>query len=86
MIIRESTVKLPNGLEARPVAMFVQIASEYSSEIMIEADGKKVNAKSIMGMMSLSLAPGEKVTISAQGTDEVEAATALDDFLGNKEQ
>lgn len=86
MIIRESTVKLPNGLEARPVAMFVQIASEYSSEIMIEADGKKVNAKSIMGMMSLSLAPGEKVTISAQGPDEVEAATALDDFLGNKEQ
>ena len=86
MIIRESTVKLPNGLEARPVAMFVQIASEYSSEIMIEADGKKVNAKSIMGMMSLSLAPGEKVTISAEGPDEIEAATALDDFLGNKEQ
>ena len=86
MIIKESTVKLPNGLEARPVAMFVQIASDYSSEIMIEADGKRVNAKSIMGMMSLSLAPGEKVTISAEGPDEVEAAAALDDFLGNKEK
>ena len=86
MYTKESVVKLPNGLEARPVAMFVQIASEYSSEIMVESDGKKVNAKSIMGMMCLSLAPGEKVILSAEGADEKEAVTALDDYLSNKEQ
>jgi len=79
-------IMLENGLDARPVALLVQEASKYDSKIYMEAGGKKINAKSIMGMMSLSLAPGEKVTISAQGTDEVEAATALDDFLGNKEQ
>ena len=85
MYTKESTVKLAEGLEARSVAMFVQIASDYESDIYVEYEGKKVSAKSIMGMMCLSLAPEEKVVISAEGTDAENAVTALDNFLGGKE-
>ena len=56
-------VKLKQGLEARPAAMLVQVASKHASNIYLESEGRKVNAKSIMGMMSLALAPGEKVTV-----------------------
>ena len=55
-------VELPSGLEARPAAMLVQTASQYESRIYLESDGKRVNAKSIMGMMSLALVDGEKIT------------------------
>ena len=53
MIQKSMKVQLDNGLEARPVAVFVQVASQYESSVYVEVDGKKVNAKSIMGMMSL---------------------------------
>ena len=70
--MKKSTVeiKLQNGLEARPVAMLVQVASKYESIIYLESMGKKVNAKSIMGMMSLGLDNGDQVTVTAEGTDE----------------
>ena len=70
MIKKPITIRLSSGLEARPVAMLVQVASQYESEIYVESGRKKVNAKSIMGMMTLGLAAGEQVTISADGADE----------------
>lgn len=81
--MKKSTVeiKLQNGLEARPVAMLVQVASKYESRIYLESTGKKVNAKSIMGMMSLGLDNGDQVTVTAEGTDEDEAVAAIENYL-----
>lgn len=76
-------IKLENGLEARPVALLVQEASKYESRIYICSGDKKVNAKSIMGMMSLGLASGEQLTVTAEGTDEEEAVCGLEKFLSN---
>jgi catabolite repression HPr-like protein len=75
-------IQLPNGLEARPVAMLVQIASKYTSTVYIEAQSKKVNAKSIMGMMSLGLGNGEEVTVVTDGTDEQDAIKEMLGYLG----
>ena len=58
MMEKSIKIQLTGGLEARPVAMLVQVASQYESSVYIEAEGKKVNAKSIMGMMSLALEIG----------------------------
>ena len=74
-------IKLQNGLEARPVAMLVQVASKDESNIYLESTGKKVNAKSIMGMMSLGLDNGEQVTVTAEGADEGEAVEAIEKYL-----
>ena len=81
MIRKELTVGLPDGLEARPVAMFVQIASKYGSSVIIEYKGRKVNAKSIMGMMSLGIARGESIIILTDGNDEEEAMNGITGFL-----
>lgn len=78
-------IQLANGLEARPVAVLVQIASQFESTVYIEAEGKKVNAKSIMGMMSLGLNMGEEVTIIADGTDEEKAILGLENYISGKE-
>jgi catabolite repression HPr-like protein len=75
-------IQLQNGLEARPVAMLVQIASRYTSTVYIETEDKRVNAKSIMGMMTLGLGNGEEVTVVTDGQDEQEAITGMLDYLG----
>ena len=84
MIKQEITIQIPNGLEARPVALLVQVASQYGSEIYVESDNKKVNAKSIMGMMSLRLGNGEKLTVVADGVDEEDAILGVENFLASK--
>lgn len=63
MIKKPITIQISNGLEARPVAMLVQVASQYESRIQVESGDKRVNAKSIMGMMTLGLNVGESVVI-----------------------
>ena len=73
MTKRTVTIELASGLEARPIAMLVQLASSYESKIYVESDNKKVNAKSIMGMMTLDLPVGEQVIITADGADEEKA-------------
>ena len=78
-------IQLDGGLEARPVAMLVQIASQYDSTIYIEAEGKKVNAKSIMGMMSLGMDSGEEVVVTAEGSDEENAIIGIENFLSGKD-
>jgi catabolite repression HPr-like protein len=84
MVSKKITIKIPTGLEARPVALLVQVASQYESAIYVECDDKKVNAKSIMGMMSLGLAAGEEVTVSAEGTDEQAAIENIEKYLSTK--
>lgn len=74
-------IKLQNGLEARPVAMLVQVASKYDSTVYLESAGKKVNAKSIMGMMSLGLDSGETVVVVAEGADEEVAVEDIEKYL-----
>ena len=59
MVKKLITVELASGLEARPAAMLVQVASQYESAIYLEAEAKRVNAKSIMGMMTLCLTAGD---------------------------
>ena len=78
-------IQLKNGLEARPVAVLVQVASQHESSVYIESEGKKVNAKSIMGMMSLGLDSGEEVTVIADGKDEEEAVANIEKFLSGQE-
>lgn len=77
-------IKLETGLEARPVAMLVQVASQFESTVYINADDKKVNAKSIMGMMSLGLASGEDIIVTAEGKDEEAAIEEIEKFLSSK--
>ena len=78
-------LEFKNGLEARPAALFVQIASKYESHIVVTVNEKQVNAKSIMGMMSLGAIKGQNIEIAAEGQDEEEAVTALVKFLTTQE-
>ena len=84
MTKRSICIKLESGLEARPVALLVQEASKYDSTIYIQSGDRRVNAKSIMGMMSLGLNVGEELEVSAEGTDEVAAVDGIDNFLSGK--
>ncbi len=85
MISKSMTINIPKGLEARPVALLVQVASQYESSIYVEIQEKKVNAKSIMGMMSLGLAEGEEITIIANGPDEEDAVSAIDKYISKQQ-
>ena len=81
MIKKPITIQISNGLEARPIAMLVQVASQFESEIYVESGKKKVNAKSIMGIMAFNPSNGMKVNIVANGEDEAEALDAMEKFL-----
>lgn len=83
MVSETITVNLAADAEARPVAVLVQKASQYESKVYIQAGDKKINAKSIMGMMSLGLTQNEEVTISAEGADESLAVENLATYLKN---
>jgi len=73
----------PTGLHARPAAIFVQAASKFTSNIWIAQGEKKVNAKSIMGLMSLAVAQGTSVIIGADGEDEQLAVKELYDLIAS---
>ena len=73
-----------DGIEGRPIALLVQEASQYASKVYIQVDNKKINAKSIMGMMSLGLDAGESVTVSVEGEDEEEAMKSIEAYLSNR--
>lgn len=85
MTKRSIQIKLKNGLEASPVALLVQEASKYDSIIYIQSGDKRVNAKSIMGMMSLGLNNGEELEVSADGDDEQVAVEGIENFLSGGE-
>lgn len=83
----EKTVKLQmtGQMEARPIAMLVQVASQYDSTVYLETEGKKVNAKSIMGMMSLAASMGSEIRIITDGADEEQAMAGMEEYLKNPE-
>lgn len=85
MIQKDIKIKLSGGLEARPVAVLVQVASQYDSTVYLQIDNKKVNAKSIMGMMSLGLHADENVTVIVDGADEKEALDNIEKYLSGEE-
>ena len=84
MIQKSIQIKLETGLEARPVAMLVQVASQFESTVYINSENRKVNAKSIMGMMSVGLESGAEVTVIAEGSDEEAAVSEIEKFLSAK--
>lgn len=81
MISKEMEIKIPSGLDPSTIALFIQIASQYDSSVYVEVKNKKVNAKSIMGMMSLVLPVGEKVVVTADGSDEDTAIASIEKYL-----
>ncbi len=81
MIKKPITLKLSERLDARPIALLVQEANQYSSTVYIEVENKKINAKSIMGMMSLQLGSGESLTVIADGEDEADAVQGVESLL-----
>lgn len=72
------------GLHARPAAMFVQLSSKFSSELIVEKDSEKVNGKSIMGIMMLAAGQGSTLTVTAIGEDAVEAVDSIDKLIRDK--
>ncbi len=84
MASKNIRINLENGLEARPVALLVQEASKYDSTVYIQSGDKKVNAKSIMGMMSLGLDNGEELVVIAEGSDEQLAVDNIEKFLSGQ--
>ena len=81
MISRSFTIRNKLGLHARPSAQLTQIASRFQSEVFISKDSRRVNAKSIMGVMMLAAGNGSTVTIEATGTDEDQAVTAVGELI-----
>lgn len=84
MVSKRINISIADNLGARPVAILVQVASRFDSHIDVEYNNKKVNAKSIMGMMSLGLAAGEEVTVYADGSDEIVAVEDIEKYLCTK--
>lgn len=81
MIKTPVVVKTEEGFDGRPIALLVQEASQYASKVYIQIGEKHINAKSIMGMMSLSLTDGEQITVVTEGEDEQKAAEGIKTFF-----
>ena len=77
MFVREVMVKNQVGLHARPATFFIQKANEFKSSIWIEKEERRVNAKSLLGILSLGIVGGTNVTVIADGADEKAAVDAL---------
>ena len=80
---REIELKNPSGLHARPASLFVAEANKFQSEIFLEAKGKRINAKSILGLLSLAIGQGTVIKIEAEGEDAEQAVTALCDLVAS---
>ncbi|MDW0111022.1 HPr family phosphocarrier protein [Sporosarcina aquimarina] len=86
MIEKTAEVKIKPGLQARQAALFVQEANRYTSDLYVKREQRQVNAKSIMGVMSLAIAQGSTVTLVADGGDEQQAVDALAAFVHGEHQ
>ena len=85
MMEKSIKLQMDGQLEARPIAMLVQVASQYDSPVYLENEGRKVNAKSIMGMMSLASSLGTEIRIITDGSDEEQAMAGMEAYLSNPE-
>lgn len=83
MYSKEVTVESPVGLHARPATFFIQKANEFSSSIWVEKDERRVNAKSLLGVLSLGIINGMTINIEAVGSDEEAAVTALVELVSD---
>ena len=81
MYVKEVTVENQVGLHARPATFFIQKANEFRSSIWIEKEERRVNAKSLLGILSLGIVGGTQIRIIADGADEQEAVTALTELV-----
>ncbi len=81
MITREVTINNQVGLHARPATFFIQKANEFKSVIWVEKDDRRVNAKSLLGVLSLGIVKGTTISIIADGTDEEQAVDTLADLI-----
>ena len=86
MYTREITVKNEVGLHARPATYFIQKANEFKSSIWVEKDERRVNAKSLLGVLSLGIMKDTTVTLIADGSDEKEAIDALAELIENLDE
>ena len=86
MYTREITVKNEVGLHARPATYFIRKANEYKSGIWVEKEERRVNAKSLLGVLSLGIMKGTAVTLIADGSDEKEAVDALAELIENLDE
>lgn len=85
MIEKTVTVGIKPGLQARQAALFVQEANKYTSDIYLKRENRQVNAKSIMGIMSLAIAKGTEITLATDGADEEKALENLSAFVETEE-
>ena len=83
MYVKEVRVENQVGLHARPATFFIQKANEFKSSIWVEKDERRVNAKSLLGVLSLGIVKGTTITLIADGSDEKEAVEALADLVNN---
>ncbi|MBR5219344.1 MAG: HPr family phosphocarrier protein [Clostridia bacterium] len=83
MLAKDVVIQNQVGLHARPATFFIQKANEFTSSIWVEKDERKVNAKSLLGVLSLGIAGGTNITIIADGADETEAVDALCDLINS---
>ena len=81
MFSKEVVVRCESGLHNKQATYFVQKANEFESSIWLESGNRKMNAKSLLGIMSLGIISGSTVTLSAVGSDEEAAVAALDTLL-----
>ena len=81
MYIKEAVVNNQVGLHARPATFFIQKANEYKSSIWVEKEERRVNAKSLLGVLSLGIVKGTSITLIADGPDEQEAVDALIELI-----
>ena len=81
MFSKEVIVRCESGLHNKQVTYFVQKANEFRSSVWLESENRQMNAKSLLGIMSLGIVTGAAVTLSADGSDEVDAVNALESML-----
>ena len=81
MITRDVTIQNNVGLHARPATFFIQKANSYKASVWVEKDDRRVNAKSLLGVLSLGIVKGMTVTLIADGADETEALDGLTELI-----
>lgn len=81
MVSRELTVQNPLGLQSKSAAVFIQKATAYKSSIWIEKGERKANAKSLLGLLALGIGNGSVISMIADGEDEIQAVTELENYL-----
>ena len=84
MFVKDVTVQNQVGLHARPATFFIQKANEFKSSIWLEKEERRVNAKSLLGVLSMGIVKGTVITIIADGEDEFEAVEGLEHLINNE--